>query len=298
MMASFRSGLMPLLFGGGYPEVWAAPLSNNVAMRAAVAGFVQKSGIVYAECGGLMYLAETVRTQDGATWPMVGVLPITIVMTDRLQRFGYADVVLTRDCLLGAAGNDCTRTQFPLLAHRQSAGGARLGLQHSGRTSPEARAGGIHPRRRARQLRPPSLFIESRPRHVRLCSTFWRIGRQEGHGRSQELDVLSGRSSGCRRLFETPSRNLGEPVNNRPFTLLLGSTSCGNRPVRRANSLANLTTRPRRLAFCDVSVSNSVVRRRLGAGRGPGSGRPNAHGSDPRTLSAVVGEGQRRVALQ
>jgi hypothetical protein len=31
------------------------------------------------------------------------------------------------------------------------------------------------------------------------------------------------------------SRNLGEPINNRPFTRLLGSTSCGNRPVRRAN---------------------------------------------------------------
>ena len=30
------------------------------------------------------------------------------------------------------------------------------------------------------------------------------------------------------------SRNLDEPVNNRPFTRLLGSTSCGNRPVRRA----------------------------------------------------------------
>ena len=75
-----------------------------MAMRAAVAGFIQQSGVVYAECGGLMYLAETVRTQDGATWPMVGALPITIVMTDRLQRFGYAEVVLTRDCLLGAAG--------------------------------------------------------------------------------------------------------------------------------------------------------------------------------------------------
>ena len=35
------------------------------------------------------------------------------------------------------------------------------------------------------------------------------------------------------------SRNLGEPVNNRPFTLLLGSTSCGNRPVRRAISFAS-----------------------------------------------------------
>src|SRR6185295_16806933 len=41
--------------------------------------------------------------RDGA-WPMVGALPITIIMTDRLQRFGYAHVVLTRDCLLGAAG--------------------------------------------------------------------------------------------------------------------------------------------------------------------------------------------------
>ena len=51
--------------------------------------FYPALGVVYAECGGLMYLAETVRTQDGATWPMVGALPITIVMTDRLQRFGY-----------------------------------------------------------------------------------------------------------------------------------------------------------------------------------------------------------------
>jgi cobyrinic acid a,c-diamide synthase len=97
-------GVDALYFGGGYPEVWAGPLSNNVAMRAAVASFIRQSGVVYAECGGLMYLAETVRMQDGATWPMVGALPITIAMTDRLQRFGYAEVVLTRDCLLGAAG--------------------------------------------------------------------------------------------------------------------------------------------------------------------------------------------------
>jgi hypothetical protein len=39
-----------------------------------------------------------------------------------------------------------------------------------------------------------------------------------------------------RRSSGLTSRNLGEPVNNRPFTLLLGSTSCGNRPVRRAKS--------------------------------------------------------------
>src|SRR5882762_6839703 len=36
-------------------------------------------------------------------------------------------------------------------------------------------------------------------------------------------------------LFKIPSRNLGEPGNFRPFMRLLGSTSCGNRPVRRGN---------------------------------------------------------------
>jgi hypothetical protein len=40
-----------------------------------------------------------------------------------------------------------------------------------------------------------------------------------------------------RRSSRLTSRNLGEPIHNRPFTLPLGSTSCGNRPVRRAKIL-------------------------------------------------------------
>ena len=43
-----------------------------------------------------------------------------------------------------------------------------------------------------------------------------------------------------RRSSRLTSRNLGEPVNNWPFTLLLGSTSCGNRPVRRASSVRSI----------------------------------------------------------
>ena len=42
--------------------------------------------------------------------------------------------------------------------------------------------------------------------------------------------------AGLRRSSRLTSRNPGEPVNNSPFTLLLGSTSCGNRPVRRGGS--------------------------------------------------------------
>jgi cobyrinic acid a,c-diamide synthase len=59
---------------------------------------------VYAECGGLMYLAQSFQARDGRTWPMIGALPFTVVMTERLQRFGYVEVTLTHDCVLAAAG--------------------------------------------------------------------------------------------------------------------------------------------------------------------------------------------------
>ena len=97
-------GLDAIYIGGGYPEVWARPLSENESMRRAVASFIGESRVVYAECGGLMYLAEGLRTLDGELVPMVGALPLTVQMTSRLQQFGYVDVTMTHDCLLGAAG--------------------------------------------------------------------------------------------------------------------------------------------------------------------------------------------------
>lgn len=106
------AGLDALYLGGGYPEVWARGLSENVAMRHAIARFIKHSGTVYAECGGLMYLAQSIRTEDGATWPMVGELPVTVSMTDRLQRFGYAEITLTRDCILGPAGTTARGHSF------------------------------------------------------------------------------------------------------------------------------------------------------------------------------------------
>jgi cobyrinic acid a,c-diamide synthase len=102
--ADLPANLDALYFGGGYPEVRAEALSANEAMRAAIARFVADDGTVYAECGGLMYLSASIRTTDGATWPMVGALPFDVRMTDRLQRFGYVEITLTRDCLLGDAG--------------------------------------------------------------------------------------------------------------------------------------------------------------------------------------------------
>ena len=60
-------------------------------------------------------------------------------------------------------------------------------------------------------------------------------GHAAGGWASAAADCLSRQR--LRRSSRLTSRNLGEPVNNRPFTLLLGSTSCGNRPVRRATTV-------------------------------------------------------------
>jgi cobyrinic acid a,c-diamide synthase len=110
--AQLPADLDALYIGGGYPELWAEPLSANHAMREAVTRFIDAGGAVYAECGGLMYLSTTIRTRDGRAWPMVGALPLTVAMTERSQRFGYVEITLTRDSLLGVAGTTARGHSF------------------------------------------------------------------------------------------------------------------------------------------------------------------------------------------
>lgn len=93
-----------LYLGGGYPEVHAEPLAANTAMRAGVAAFARAGGPVYAECGGLMYLASAIRTLDGRRHDMVGVLPGEVEMRERLVALGYVEVETQGSTLLGGPG--------------------------------------------------------------------------------------------------------------------------------------------------------------------------------------------------
>ena len=81
-----------LYFGGGYPEAFARELSANETMLAAIRDFAARGGVIYAECGGLMYLTDGIRTLDGALWPMAAIIPGVAVMSDRLQALGYVEV--------------------------------------------------------------------------------------------------------------------------------------------------------------------------------------------------------------
>jgi cobyrinic acid a,c-diamide synthase len=93
-----------LYFGGGYPELFAKQLNANDHLLASIRRAAQAGLPIYAECGGLMYLAREIVTKEGAVFPMAGVLPISVQMTDHLVNFGYTEVSFTEDCLLGSLG--------------------------------------------------------------------------------------------------------------------------------------------------------------------------------------------------
>jgi cobyrinic acid a,c-diamide synthase len=76
---------------GGFPELYAAELAGNTALRAQIRQAARAGLPIYAECGGLMYLTETLLDQEGRAYPMVGVLPGHSQMTPRLT-LGYRTI--------------------------------------------------------------------------------------------------------------------------------------------------------------------------------------------------------------
>lgn len=80
-------GLDFLYIGGGYPEVFMKELEANESMRESIKKALDNGLKCYAECGGLMYLTQSI---DG--YKMVGFFEGTSEMTKRLVRFGYCNV--------------------------------------------------------------------------------------------------------------------------------------------------------------------------------------------------------------
>lgn len=85
-------GVNSIYIGGGYPEVFAQDLAQNIAMIDSILGFINAGGSVYAECGGMMYLTDKITTLDEKFYPMLSVFNCEARMTNRLKRFGYVEV--------------------------------------------------------------------------------------------------------------------------------------------------------------------------------------------------------------
>lgn len=96
-----------LYLGGGYPELYAGPLSENASMRRSVKSALTNGLPCIAECGGFMYLTEAI-----ADFPMVGYLPGRSFDKGKLTRFGYVRLRAEKDQMLCKAGEEIRGHEF------------------------------------------------------------------------------------------------------------------------------------------------------------------------------------------
>jgi cobyrinic acid a,c-diamide synthase len=80
-----------IIIGGGFPEIFAEELSQNQAILTEIRSAIADGLNCYAECGGLILLAEELVAQSGRRFPMAGVIPGSVEMTPALQHFGYCE---------------------------------------------------------------------------------------------------------------------------------------------------------------------------------------------------------------
>ncbi len=103
--------LSGLYLGGGFPEMFASALSQNVPMRRAIAQQLVMGLPTYAECGGLMYLCQDLVDFEGRSWPMVGAIPATTQMTGKLT-LGYRRVTAKQTSPLTRLGQQFWGHEF------------------------------------------------------------------------------------------------------------------------------------------------------------------------------------------
>jgi cobyrinic acid a,c-diamide synthase len=82
-------------FGGGYPELYARELSARSKTGKKIRDAAADGVPIYGECGGMIYLCESLIDLDGNAYPMAGVLPAETAMTNRLQALGYTDATVS-----------------------------------------------------------------------------------------------------------------------------------------------------------------------------------------------------------
>jgi cobyrinic acid a,c-diamide synthase len=98
--------------GGGYPESFAAELAANRSLAAELRERTAAGMPLYAECGGLLYLARSLTGFDGSRHEMSGVLPLDVVMDREYLAIDYVTVRTTAPSPLGPAGTTARGQEF------------------------------------------------------------------------------------------------------------------------------------------------------------------------------------------
>ena len=90
--AHLPKGINGILLGGGYPETHLQKLSSNESMKQEIKAAYEGGMPILAECGGFMYLSDTITDENGNSYEMVGAIKSDIKWVGKLVRFGYITV--------------------------------------------------------------------------------------------------------------------------------------------------------------------------------------------------------------
>ncbi len=101
-----------LYIGGGYPELFAKQLENNRSIRKSIYNAAVNGMPIYGECGGLMYLSESICDIEGREYLMTGIIPGKSLMTTNLQQFGYVNIQTMEDNILSQRGQSIRGHEF------------------------------------------------------------------------------------------------------------------------------------------------------------------------------------------
>jgi cobyrinic acid a,c-diamide synthase len=101
-----------LYLGGGYPESFSQKLSADRTMRRAILQKIKEGMPVYAECGGLMYLSQSLKGFGGKAFPMVNALPLKVEMDRKRLHLRYVEIKTTTPTLLGPKGTVARGQEF------------------------------------------------------------------------------------------------------------------------------------------------------------------------------------------
>ena len=96
-----------LYIGGGYPELFSKELSQNTVLLKQIKQFHMENRPIFAECGGLMYLMNSIHEDK-----QVGVYPYNSILTDKVQALKYTIAEVKKDNIISKKGEKFNGHEF------------------------------------------------------------------------------------------------------------------------------------------------------------------------------------------
>ncbi|HZQ36059.1 MAG TPA: cobyrinate a,c-diamide synthase [Dehalococcoidia bacterium] len=110
--AALPAGTDAVYLGGGFPELFAAQLAANRSMLKSLRDAARRGMPIYGECGGYMYLGESLTDADGERYEMVGLLPLASTLSQSRITLGYRELRALKPGPVGPAGTRLRGHEF------------------------------------------------------------------------------------------------------------------------------------------------------------------------------------------